>query len=225
MKPKRKSDARETHLLDVKRKLLAAALAHVVFDGWSRALLARTAEEAGIAAGEAARAFPGGAIDMVEFWIRETDQRMLEKLARADMTRLKIRERIHRAVLARLEPLASHREALRRALALLALPQHAPKGLASLYRTVDAIWNAAGDTSTDWNFYSKRFLLAGVYSSTLLFWLDDRSEDFRDTRAFLDRRISDVMQIQKLRGWVDRLGAGLSEGLGKIRAGRRQPGR
>jgi ubiquinone biosynthesis protein COQ9 len=211
---------RDAHLIDIKRRLIDAALPHVAFDGWSAGLLVRAAGAAGVSSGEALRAFPGGAIDAVDFWIGEADRRMLEKLASHDLAAMKIRERIATAVLLRLEPLAAHRDAVRRAVSLLALPQHAPRALKSLYRTADAIWSAAGDTSTDWNYYSKRLLLSGVYSSTLLFCLDDRSDGAAATRAFLDRRISDVMQIQKLRGWVDRIGANVTERFSKGSAGR-----
>jgi ubiquinone biosynthesis protein COQ9 len=142
---------------------------------------------------------------------------MLDELARRDLAAMKVRERIAAAIRIRLTQQAPHREAVRRALSLEALPRHAPAALAALYRTVDAIWYAAGDTATDWNFYSKRLLLAGVYSSTLLIWLDDRSEGLAATWAFLDRRIDDVMQIQKLRGRLDRLVGRLPDPLGLLR--------
>jgi ubiquinone biosynthesis protein COQ9 len=116
-----------------------------------------------------------------------------------------VRDRVKTAVLTRLELAAPYREAVRRALALEALPQHAPRALKQLYRTVDAIWYAAGDTATDFNFYSKRMLLAGVYAATLLHWLDDRSENFAGTSAFLDRRLVDVMRIQQAKGKLGKL--------------------
>src|SRR4029077_14179482 len=100
------------------------------------------------------------------------------------------------------------REAARRALALLALPLNAGLGLKLLYRTVDAMWYAAGDTSADFNFYTKRAILAGVYSSTLLYWLNDRAEGSEATWSFLDRRIDDVMKFEKfkdrVRNWQPR---------------------
>jgi ubiquinone biosynthesis protein COQ9 len=109
-----------------------------------------------------------------------------------------VRKRIAAAIRVRLEQAAPHKDAVRRALTVLALPTNAPAALRSLYRTVDAIWRAAGDTATDWNFYSKRGLLAGVFSSTVLCWLDDTSEGHAETWAFLDRRIEDVMRVPKL---------------------------
>ena len=113
---------------------------------------------------------------------------------------MKVRERIATAVRLRLEQVAPHREAVQRGLAFFALPQNAAIGLKCLYRTVDAIWYAAGDRATDYNFYSKRLLLAGVYSSTLLVWLNDTSEDQAETWAFLERRIAEVLQVAGLLG-------------------------
>jgi len=193
------------HLVAEKRKLLAAALPHVPFDGWGGGTLARAAKEAGLAPSIVPRACPRGPIDLVEFWLQEADRTMVAELAARNLKPMKIRERIATGVRVRLEQIAPHREAVRRALALLAMPGYAPGGLGALYRTVDAIWHAAGDTATDWNFYTKRLLLAGVYSSTLMFWLDDKSEGLAATWAFLDRRINDVMRIQKVRGRLDKL--------------------
>jgi ubiquinone biosynthesis protein COQ9 len=200
-------------LEDAKRKILAAALPHVAFDGWSRRLLTDAAVEAGYDAAMARRAFPGGPAELVDFFIAEADRQMLETLEGMDLPAMKIRERIATAVRVRLEQQAPHREAVRRAVALQALPGNAPKALKALYRTVDAMWHAAGDTATDWNFYSKRMLLAGVYSTTLLHWLDDSSEGFAATWAFLDRRIGDIMQIQKTRGRLEKMAAGLPSPL------------
>jgi ubiquinone biosynthesis protein COQ9 len=118
---------------------------------------------------------------------------------------MKVRERVKTAILTRFELVAPHREAVRRALTLEALPQHAPRALKQVYRTADAIWYAAGDTATDFNFYTKRLLLAGVYSTTLLRWLDDKSEGFSATAAFLDRRLADVMRIQQAKGRLAKL--------------------
>jgi len=121
---------------------------------------------------------------------------------------LKMRERIKGAVRIRLERHAGQREAVRRALALLSLPFNAGLALKLLYKTVDAMWYAAGDTSTDFNFYTKRATLAGVYSSTLLYWLNDRSPGSEATWGFLDRRIDDVMKIEKLKARVKSWGGG-----------------
>lgn len=180
--------------------IMDAAIAHVPFDGWGREAAIRGAEDIGLDAAAAMRAFPDGARDMIAWHLRMADRRMAEALAEMDLASMKIRERIATAVRVRLEQNAQHREAIRKAMAFLALPQNAPMAAQALYRTVDEMWFQAGDTATDWNFYSKRALLAGVYSSTVLFWLNDKSEGFRDTWAFLDRRIADVMKVPKLTG-------------------------
>lgn len=195
----------DDHLLAEKRALLDALLMHVPFDGWSAKALAAAAQDCGYDAGLAARAFPDGAIAALDFWIAETDAAMLQALESRDLAAMKIRERVKTAILTRLELVAAHREAVRRALTLEALPQHAPRALKQVYRTVDAIWYAAGDTATDFNFYTKRLLLAGVYSTTLLRWLDDKSEGFAATADFLDRRLADVMRIQQAKGRLAQL--------------------
>ena len=178
-----------------RRRLLDATLNHVPFDGWTMTALQRAAADLGLDAATAVNAFPGGAAELIAFHSAEADRRMLDALQPLDLPGMRVRDRIAAAVRLRLEQNAAHREAIRRALAFLALPQNGPLGLKCLYRTVDAIWYAAGDTSTDYNFYTKRLLLSGVYSSTLLFWLNDESEDFAETWAFLSRRIDEVLKI------------------------------
>lgn len=203
-------DTDETgHLLAEKRAILAAALPHAAFDGWTRKLLVDSATAAGFDASMALRAFPGGAVDLIDFHVREADRAMIEALQSRDPGSLRIRDRIALAIRVRLEAAGGQREAIRKALQVMALPQNAPKALAQLYRTVDSIWYAIGDNATDFNFYTKRLLLAGVYSSTLLYWLDDKSEGLTNTWSFLDRRIADVMKIQAARGRVERLASQL----------------
>ncbi|MGH6953652.1 MAG: COQ9 family protein, partial [Alphaproteobacteria bacterium] len=178
-----------------RERIVLAALSHVPSLGWTRAALDAGAADAGLDGHAARRAFPGGALEAIALHSALADRRMLESLARLDLARLRVRERIAQGVRARLDPLSPHREAMRRALARLALPQNAPLGLGCLYRTVDAIWHAAGDNATDFNFYTKRALLAGVYAATIVYWLDDRSEGSQATWRFLDRRIADVMGV------------------------------
>lgn len=180
---------------DVRGQLLQATLPHVVFDGWSERALKAGASDAGIDPAVAQNAFPGGAAEMIEFFSSDMDRQLLERLSSQDLAAMKVRQRIATAVRTRLDLLAPHREAVRRGLVFLALPRNAALGLKCLYRTVDAIWYAAGDTATDYNFYSKRLLLAGVYSTTVLFWLNDSSEGFAATWAFLDRRIAEVLKV------------------------------
>ncbi|MEE8534932.1 MAG: COQ9 family protein [Kiloniellales bacterium] len=179
----------------IREKLLAATLARVAFDGWTETALLAGAAQAGIDRAMARNAFPGGPAELIETFSREMDLRMLADLETGDLAALKVRDRIAAGVRARLEALAPHREAVRRGLGFFALPPNAALATKCLYRTVDAIWYAAGDTATDYNFYSKRLLLAGVYVSTLLFWLDNRSEGCAETWAFLERRISEVLKF------------------------------
>lgn len=202
-------------------RILDAALPNVVFDGWSRKALAHGAASAGLAAEDADIAFPRCVRGAVEHWMRRADDRMAAALEAADLDSMRIRDRVAFAVRTRLEQAAPHKEAVRRALAYLALPGNARLAAESLYRTVDSIWWACGDRSTDFNFYTKRALLAAVYSSTLLYWLDDSSEGHADTWAFLERRIADVMQVPKLTGRLRALGDRLPSPLRFMRALRR----
>lgn len=194
-------------------RLVRAALSHVPFDGWSRASLDAGARGAGLASVDVHRAFPGGPIEAIEHYVTMADRAMLEDLERHDLQALRVRERVALAVRVRLERVAGEREAIRRALGQLALPAHAPLALKTLYRTVDAIWWAAGDNSTDYNFYTKRALLAAVYSATLLYWLDDRSEGSAASWAFLDRRLAEVMKIPQLVGRARAAAEALAERL------------
>jgi ubiquinone biosynthesis protein COQ9 len=179
--------------------LILAALPHVPFDGWSRKTLAAAAQSAGFEAGTELRLFPEGVKDAMAHFMALADRLMLEDLKPLDLPAMKIRVRIATAVRVRLTRWTAHREAVRRALALSPLPPFAGGSLRGCYKTVDAIWRACGDKSTDFNFYTKRGLLAAVYGSTVLFWLDDRSEDCASTWAFLDRSIADVMQVPQLK--------------------------
>lgn len=180
--------------------LLEATLDHAAFDGWSQTAFDAGAKDAGIPADRALNAFPGGMAELLAFYHETADRAMLEAMAAAHVSEMRVRDRIAFAVKARLQAEMRHREAIKSACSFLAMPQNAPLALKLLYRTVDAMWYAAGDTATDFNFYTKRALLAGVYSTTVLYWLNDRSTDCADTWAFLDRRIEEVMQVPKLLG-------------------------
>lgn len=180
-------------------RLADAVAAEAAFDGWSRIALAAAARQLGLPAGEANRLFPGGPVQILTYLSGRSDLRTVEDMEKEGVAALKIRDRIKQAVRIRLERHSGDREAVRRALALLALPFNGVQGLKLLYKTVDAMWYAVGDTSTDFNFYTKRATLAGVYSATLLYWLNDRSPGSEATWAFLDRRVEDVMKIEKLK--------------------------
>ncbi len=201
--------------------VVRAALPNVPFDGWSRKTLAEAAEAAGLK-GAVSRLFPGGPADAVAHFMDVADRAMVEDLKAHDLSALKIRAKVALGVRLRLERWTHHREAVRRALALSPHPAVAGPVLKNCYRVVDLIWRAAGDRSVDFNFYTKRGLLAAVYGSTLLYWLDDRSEGCSGTWAFLDRRIENVMQVPKIKAKIaERLKAlpGPFEILGRV-AGR-----
>ena len=179
----------------VREKLLLAALPHVAFDGWSDRALRAGAEDAGLSPAEALNAFPAGPSEALALFSAWADREMLARLEKLDLGTMKVREKVAAGVRLRLEVLAPHKEAVRRGLAVLTLPTNGGQGLKGLHRTVDAIWLMAGDRATDYNYYTKRLLLAGVLSSTTLFWLNDRSEDHAATWAFLERRIDEVLKI------------------------------
>lgn len=189
--------------------LIEAMLPDVAFDGWSRATLRAAARRIGLPAGEAMALFPDGAAEFAACFSRWADRRMLDRLERVPLDQLRVPERIALAVNIRLEIVEPWREAVRRALAVLAPPQHAPLALRLLYETVDGIWYAAGDSAADFSFYTKRATLAAIYAATLLYWLEDRAPGFADTRAFLDRRLAATARIgaarHRLAAAVDRL--------------------
>jgi ubiquinone biosynthesis protein COQ9 len=201
--------------------VITAMVPNVPFDGWTEACARAAAAAAGLDGVDVRTLFPGGAIDMVVHYADLADRKMLMALAGQDLPAMRIRDRIATAVRIRLEQHAGERETVRRALAITALPQHAPAALRSLYNTVDAIWRAARDTATDFSFYSKRGLLAWVYGATLLHWLDDDSEDHSETWAFLGRRIDGVMQIPKLKSRFQRAFSAMPNPLRTARAFRR----
>jgi ubiquinone biosynthesis protein COQ9 len=187
-------------LADSRREaLLEAMLPDVPFDGWSRSTLRAAARRLGVPVAEALALFPGGAADLVAGFSRWADRHMLDRLEALPLDPLRVPERIALAVGVRLEIVEPWREAMRRALTVLALPQHAPLGLRLVYQTVDGIWYAAGDAATDFRFYTKRLTLAAIYGATVLYWLDDRSEGFADTRAFVVRRLAGAARIGRAR--------------------------
>jgi ubiquinone biosynthesis protein COQ9 len=186
-------------LLELKRAILEAALRHVPFDGWSERSLRLALEERGLERSAGLRAFPRGADDLLAFFLAEGDRALADELARRDLGALKVRDRVALGLRLRLELLAPHREAVRRAIAQQSLPPHAGGALKRLYRTVDTVWRGAGDEATDFNFYTKRALLAWVFGATLLYWLDDDTPGHAATWAFLDRRLDEVMGMRAAR--------------------------
>ncbi|UWQ17975.1 COQ9 family protein [Jannaschia sp. M317] len=216
-------------MTDLKDRLIDAALPHVPFDGWSEATFRNAVTDAQLTPAQARIAFPRGAVDLAVAFHRRGDDRMRTALMAEDLSEIRFRDRIAHAVRLRLEIAEEHKEAVRRGVTLFALPIHAADGAAALWGTADAIWDALGDASDDVNWYTKRATLSGVYSATVLFWLGDQSDGYRETWSFLDRRIDDVMQIEKLKAQVrkspllSRMMAGPNLILDKIRAPARPP--
>ena len=193
------ADTKPEYFARERQLILEAALPHVPFDGWSQTTLRLAAKEAGFDASMAALAFSGGGIEIVEYWSATADAAMVARYKEIDIGSMRFRDRITFLVRARIEVVADHREAVRRAMTHVTQPSKAQTGIRGLYRTVDEMWYAAGDKSTDFSFYTKRGTLAAVYASTLLYWLDDASEGSAATWEFLDRWIAGVMRIPQKR--------------------------
>ncbi|WP_439484785.1 COQ9 family protein [Blastomonas fulva] len=206
--------------LDEVRLFLPPFIAdEAVFDGWTPAARDAAATAQGVEPGLAQLAFDQGAMDMIEAWISHIDAQMIEAFPPERIAAMKIRERITALVAFRFEAVAHQREALRRATAILALPSNLGRAAKLSWRTADLMWRLAGDTATDYNHYSKRMILSGVYGSTLMAFLDDESADFADTHAFLGRRIDNVMQFEKAKAKWTKGGESLSltRFLGRLR--------
>jgi ubiquinone biosynthesis protein COQ9 len=207
--------------LDELRPLLAAELpADAAFDGWTARALEATAMRLGVNPAIAALAFDGSARDMIAGWFAAVDGQMLEALPAADLALMKVRARITALVEARLTIMAPHREALRRAQAVLAQPQNLTLATRLGWRAADAMWRAAGDTATDYNHFTKRGILGSVYGATMLVFVNDESEDWADTRAFLARRIEGIMRFETVKArWTKGPAIGFSPSrfLGRLR--------
>lgn len=181
--------------------LLDAALMHVPFDGWSEATWDAALAETDVNPVVATALCPRGAVDLAVAYHQRGDVLMLDRLAAADLAEMRFRDRIAAAVQFRLE-VVEDKELVRRGMTLFSLPSHAGEGARLVWGTVDQIWTALGDSSDDVNWYTKRATLSGVYSATLLYWLGDDSEDHAASWEFLDRRIENVMQFEKLKAGV-----------------------
>ena len=206
--------------LDELRLALAPEVARAaVFDGWTNDALNQAAALAGVDAAVARLAFPGGAMDMIGAWIESTDARMQAHFADGHLGSLKIRDRIRALLLFRLDAVGGMEEALRRALAIQAMPQNLAHTLKAGWHSADLMWRLAGDTATDYNHYTKRALLCGIYTATLAVFVEDTSEGKAETRAFLDRRIENVMQFEKAKAQLlqNREGFDVARFLGRLR--------
>ena len=207
--------------LDELRPFLAPHIADAaIFDGWSEAALAEAARAAGVDGDVARLAFKGGAMAMIGAWIETIDTAMVLALPPETLAAMKIRERIRSLVRFRLDAVAGREEALRRALAVMAMPQNAATALRTGWHSADVMWRLAGDTATDWNHYSKRAILASLYGATLTVFVNDNSEGKVETRGFLERRIEGVMRFESFkRQWLQPKGERFSpvRFLGRLR--------
>lgn len=190
----------------LRRAALAAALARAPFEGWSPVMLRRAAADAGADRAALAAAFPKGVADLLAYWSVTADEEMRARMRGPDFAARRIRDKVAFAIETRLALLRPHKEAVRRAAATLALPVYAPLAARLAWKTADAVWRGLDDRSTDFNFYTKRAILAGVWSATLARWLADETPDDADTKAFLARRIENVMQFEKLKNRLRDLG-------------------
>ncbi|MCX7864776.1 MAG: COQ9 family protein [Novosphingobium sp.] len=207
--------------LDEMRLALAPAIAEAaVFDGWSRAALREAAQRLGADPEVAAYAFRGGPMEMIAAWIAHVDSRMEAAFADDVLEDLPVRERIRRLIAFRLECVAGLEEALRRALAIMAMPHNAARALRLSWASADRMWRLAGDRATDFNHYTKRATLAAIYAATLAIFVDDSSEGKAETFAFLDRRIDGIVRLEKLKASLSRRSPdrfSLARFLGRLR--------
>jgi len=202
----------------IRERLALGVGENAVFDGWTRKAVDSAAAAEGIDPAQARLAMPKDAAGLIEAYIDGVDCALAEQLPVQELAAMKIRQRIRSLVWKRLEIMGPAREAMRSALSILAMPQNVPLGLKVGWRTTDRMWRLAGDTSTDFNHYTKRMTLGAVYASTLLVWLNDETEGWSETAGFLDRRIDDVMQFEKFKAqWRGQEHFSLSRFLGRLR--------
>jgi ubiquinone biosynthesis protein COQ9 len=190
-------DLADATLDELRSALAPAVAANAAFDGWNARAVDAAADAAGVDRDVAHLAFSGGPVAMIDAWFATIDAAMLARFTSEQLAAMKIRQRITALVEARLDLVAPLRDALARALAILAMPQNTARGARLGWRAADAMWRAAGDTATDYNHYTKRAILAGVYGATVTVFLNDESEGHADTRAFLGRRIEGIMRFEK----------------------------
>lgn len=189
----------DNRLTIAKTKLLLAILPHVAFSGWSSLAIEQGCADMGVDPQEATILFPGGIKEMILWYSTYADQEMISHL-QAELNELNgVKAKVFRAIQLRFQHNLRYREAIRLGLAYLLLPWHQAAAWSSLYQTVDGVWYAIGDQSVDFNFYTKRLTLAGIYSSTLFYWLQDSSDNHEKTWEFLNKRLQDTARIPKIR--------------------------
>ncbi len=202
----------------IREKLALTVGENAVFDGWTPAAVDAAAAQVGVDPAQARLAVPKDQAGKIELYIQAVDRELEVWFTPERLQGLKIREKIRSLVWKRLEVMGPAREAVRRAFSILAMPQNAPTALKAGWRSADVMWRIAGDTSTDFNHYTKRLTLGGVYASTMLVWLDDQTEGWTDTAAFLDRRIDDVMKFEKVKAqWKGQEHFSVTRFLGRLR--------
>lgn len=186
-------------------KIMEFTLRHVPFDGWTIEALKRGAVDAGENPDDAVRHFQARPLNMIEYYSRMLDRQVAMLAEQQDISSMKVRDRIAKCVMLRLNLMGPYREAAQKAAVILSLPQNTPLASKLVYSTVNTIWHCAGDDSTDYNFYTKRALLSFVYSSTLLYWFRDISAGYANTQEFLYRRLENVMAIPKIKSQVNQV--------------------
>lgn len=191
---------------EIRSRVMRAALDHVVFDGWSRETLDAALADAGLAADDGRMLFPRGPLDLAVAFHKAGDEQLADHARHAELADMRYSERVAYLIMQRLEIAAADKEAVRRAAAFFALPMHAIEGSKNIWHTADTIWTALGDSSRDLNWYSKRAILSGVFSASLMYWLGDESPDNAATRAFVDRRIAEVMSFEKSKAKIKQTG-------------------
>ena len=209
-----------TPLESLRLKLALPVGENAAFDGWNGKAVDSAAAQIGVDPAQARLAFPKGQAEMVDAYIQGVDAAMEAHFTPKKIAAMKVRERIRALIWYRLEVMAPAREAVRTGLSILAMPQNVPQALKAGWRSADLMWRLAGDTATDYNHYTKRLILSGVYASTLLAWLDDQSEGWAETGAFLDRRLAGVMRFERWKAeWAgnDLHRPSLTRFLGRLR--------
>jgi ubiquinone biosynthesis protein COQ9 len=191
----------DTAMDPAKTRLIEAILPHVAFDGWSETAFAAAVTETGMNPAHARTLCPRGAVDLAVAFHRSGDAAMAAAVAAADLGGMRYRDKVIFAIRARLDAVTD-KEAVRRGVALFALPHMAAEGARLTWGTADAIWRALGDTSEDINWYTKRATLSGVWGAVVLYWLGDDSLGAQATDDFIGRRIDDVMRIEQVKAQV-----------------------
>lgn len=193
----------EAGSLEALRRQLAPAIADAAaFDGWTAEAVTQAADMAGVDRDLAAFAFREGQMAMISAWIGHVDAEMERSTPASSLTGLPIRERIRRLVMARLDAVTGREEALTRALAIMALPANLAAATRLGWHSADAMWRLAGDTASDYNHYTKRAILAGIYAATLHVFAREKDPEKPETRAFLDRRIEGIIRFEKAKAQV-----------------------